>query len=372
MNRKIEVPPAYAGQPHSWRNPKAFIYRKGFWDDVSLRARHFSRGATFLIILTLLCLPLGVMASPIPSTSAKGLTQSLGETAFMSAEYMERAQAQLQEDKARAYDGPRVSMQFSHGIRSHLPEGVTSDIDPERYIKDSQCHLVMDRVPGVTDAQLDSMRDMLRVMAPDVIAYKMEQITGYKGKEPAMALNLLTTAPIFTPARRNWSPAELEVIHEKCTELLDTGIVSRVSTSSYACNPVLAMKRDVHGEWKDKRFCINFIPINKHTELDRYGSHKANELFDRVSTFKYLTALDLRSGFHQIPMDGDSIIKTAFWFVSSKNPPQMLAYNRMPFGLKNASAKFQRVMDHELQRSGCSEFAFAYIDDLRHSVEQLR
>ena len=36
----------------------------------------------------------------------------------------------------------------------------------------------------------------------------------------------------------------------------------------------------------------------------------------------------------------------------------------MPFGLKNAPAKFQRVMDAELARSGCSEFAFAYIDDL--------
>jgi hypothetical protein len=36
----------------------------------------------------------------------------------------------------------------------------------------------------------------------------------------------------------------------------------------------------------------------------------------------------------------------------------------MPFGLKNAPAKFQRVMDTELERGGCSSFAFAYIDDL--------
>jgi hypothetical protein len=36
----------------------------------------------------------------------------------------------------------------------------------------------------------------------------------------------------------------------------------------------------------------------------------------------------------------------------------------MPFGLKNASAKFHRVMDAELHRTGCTEFAFAYIDDM--------
>jgi hypothetical protein len=225
----------------------------------------------------------------------------------------------------------------------------------------------MDRVPGVTGEQLNTMRDMLRKLAPHVVAYTMDQITGYNGGpdgEPDMSIDLITTAPIFSPPRRNWTPAELEVIEEKCNELLESGIVMKVATSNYACNPVLAMKRALDGTWADKRFCINFIPINKHTELDRYGSHKANDLFARVSRSKYLTALDLRSGFHQIPMDEGSILKTAFWFVSGKNPPQLLAYKRMPFGLKNASAKFQRVMDRELERSGCKEFAFAYIDDL--------
>ena len=157
----------------------------------------------------------------------------------------------------------------------------------------------------------------------------------------------------------------MQIIDEKCTELIDSHIVEKITTSNYACNPVLAMKRAPDGTWSDKRFCINFIPINKFTELDRYGSHKADDLFQRVVRAKYLTALDLRSGFHQIPMHPDSISKTSFWYVSGKNqPPQLLAYHRMPFGLKNASAKFQRVMDAELARSGNTEFAFAYIDDL--------
>jgi hypothetical protein len=85
---------------------------------------------------------------------------------------------------------------------------------------------------------------------------------------------------------------------------------------------------------------------------------------ERVVNGKFLTALDLRSGFHQIPMHPDSISKTAFWYASGTHPPQLLAYTRMPFGLKNAPAKFQRVMDAELARGGCAEFAFAYIDDL--------
>jgi transposase InsO family protein len=128
---------------------------------------------------------------------------------------------------------------------------------------------------------------------------------------------------------------------------------------------VLAAKRAPNGTWSDKRFCVNFIPINKHTELDRYGSHRAEDLFHKVTKAKYLTALDLRSGFHQIPVSEEDVTKTAFWWVSARSqPPRLLAYQRMPFGLKNAPAKFQRVMDTELAFSGCSEFAFAYIDDL--------
>jgi Reverse transcriptase (RNA-dependent DNA polymerase). len=180
-----------------------------------------------------------------------------------------------------------------------------------------------------------------------------------------MNIELDTEGPIYQPPRRNYSQEELKIMDEKTDELIAAGVVQEVKYSKYACNPVLAAKRAPDGSWSDKRFCINFIPINKHTTLDRYGCHRAEDLFQRVATKKYLTALDLRSGFHQILMETADIVKTAFWHVSGRNqPPRLLAYNRMPFGLKNASAKFQRVMDAELQRAGCTEFAFAYIDDL--------
>jgi hypothetical protein len=106
------------------------------------------------------------------------------------------------------------------------------------------------------------------------------------------------------------------------------------------------------------------FPSISHTEPDRYSAHRADELFAPVVNTKYLIAPDLRSGYHQIPRHEDSIVKSAFWWSTNTVPPNLLPYQRMPFGLKNAPAKFQRVMDVELAKDSCSDFVFAYIDDL--------
>jgi len=351
---------AMGAQSFSRRNPRGALYVNSRVGMSGRMLVAFLKKVTMLVVIMVMLVPLHVLATP----GLRTVLTAVGTSSYLTAEQQTEQLKELENMKLR-HDGAELADQFSHTINSHLPDGISSQVDPTRYEKDAQCGLVMDRVPGVDPKSFEELRGVLREAAADVVAYKMEDITGYNGVEPPMQIDLDTTAQIFCPARRNWSPAELKVIDEKCEELILSGIVQRIVTSDYACNPVLAMKRAPDGTWSDKRFCVNFIPINKHTELDRYGSHRADELFQRVVRSKFLTALDLRSGFHQIPMHPDSIAKTAFWYVSGKaQPPQLLAYHRMPFGLKNASAKFQRVMDAELQRSGCSEFAFAYIDDL--------
>ena len=350
----------------SWRNPESTWYR------TPRRRLLLAAVRTTLRILVLLLLIVPA-SSMVPASAARGVWTGVQEAAhvnYMSAEQHQEQLLRLQEIKGLPHNPRALARQFSHGINAHLPQGVATKVDPSRYVKDDECHLVMDRVPGVTEDQLNAMTAVLRRMAPSTVAYDTAQIgDGYQGGpggEPPMQIPLNTTQRIFAPARRNWGPAELEVTDQMVKKLLSDGICNVIRDSDYACNPVIAMKRAPDGSWSDKRFCINYIPINRHTELDRYGSHRAEDLFKRVVNAKFLTALEhLRSGFHQIPMDPDSIAKTAFWYVSGENQvPVLVAYNKMPFGLKNASAKFQRVMDTELQRSGCTEFAFAYIDDL--------
>ena len=319
--------------------------------------RRCSRGPhRWLLCLLLLVLTVSAIASPQQGN-------------FSEPAVKQAALEQLSILQQLPYNPDSIAKQFSHDINSWLPDGAKSSIDSDEYWQDPETQLMHHKLPAavVSDAQFQKLVDVTRKHAlsdKSCVAYSLDDITGYSGLEKPMSIELGDVKRIFAPPRRNYTPLELDIIEAKVTELLKSGVVVPVTSSNFACNVVLAAKRAPDGSWSDKRFCVNFIPINKHTVLDNYGSHKAAQLLQAVSQKKFLTALDLRSGFHQIMMEQADISKTAFWYMRKNQPPQLMAYTRMPFGLKNASAKFQQVMDAELVRHGCNDFAYAYIDDL--------
>ena len=79
---------------------------------------------------------------------------------------------------------------------------------------------------------------------------------------------------------------------------------------------------------------------------------------DQLGAAKYFSTLDLASGFHQVPVHPDSKSKTAFSTVNGH-----YEFNKMPFGLKNAPATFQRCMDLVLVGLQGVEL-FVYMDDI--------
>ncbi len=82
-----------------------------------------------------------------------------------------------------------------------------------------------------------------------------------------------------------------------------------------------------------------------------------DDLLDKVAGTTWLSKLDLKKGFYQVPVQMESQDKTAFC-----TPWAKYAFTRMPFGLKNAQASFQRCMDQVLQ--GQAGFSSTYIDDV--------
>lgn len=116
-------------------------------------------------------------------------------------------------------------------------------------------------------------------------------------------------------------------------------------------------KPDADGN-KKWRMVIDYRQLNEKTIGDAYPLPNIIDILDQLGDSCYFSVLDCASGFHQIPMHPNSRAKTAF-----STPHGHLEFNRMPFGLKNAPATFQRLMDKILSGLQGTD-VFVYIDDI--------
>lgn len=106
------------------------------------------------------------------------------------------------------------------------------------------------------------------------------------------------------------------------------------------------------------RMCIDYRALNKVTKKDAYPIPNISEMFDNLSGATIFTKLDAESGYHQIDMDERSIEKTAF-----TTKEGIFEFTKMPFGLVNGPATFQRAMD-ELLSEFIGKFVVVYLDDI--------
>ena len=88
-----------------------------------------------------------------------------------------------------------------------------------------------------------------------------------------------------------------------------------------------------------------------------YPMPNVQEILDEVGPAKFISTLDLAQGYWQVPMAADSQKVTAF-----TTPYGLFEFTVMPFGLHNAPATFQRMMNKVLR--DCSAFSKSYIDDV--------
>ena len=125
----------------------------------------------------------------------------------------------------------------------------------------------------------------------------------------------------------SWPPYRLDSVKSKAMddavrELLEMGIL-RPSRSPWASPALLFAKRD-----GTNRLCVDYCKLNSVTISDPFPLPLIGELLDRVGKTTYITTLDLLKGYHQMPVQTDSIPKTAFITSLVK-----WEYTRMLFGL---------------------------------------
>ncbi|KAF9760593.1 Retrovirus-related Pol polyprotein from transposon [Nosema granulosis] len=157
--------------------------------------------------------------------------------------------------------------------------------------------------------------------------------------------------PIF---QKNYRvPVHYELpISEEISKNLRLGII-RESNSPWCSRIVPVTKPD-----GSLRMCIDYRALNKITVRDKYPLPRIDEILDRLSGAKIFSNLDATSGYYQIGIAEGDKPKTAFTWKGG-----FYEFNRMPFGLCNAPATFQRAMD-SLVGNVFPEFVIPYLDDI--------
>lgn len=148
-----------------------------------------------------------------------------------------------------------------------------------------------------------------------------------------------------------------EEIEKQMKEMREKGIITDSESPYNAPVWVVPKKKDASGKQK-WRIVIDFRKLNELTDQDAYPLPDIDDILGQLGDSKYFSALDLSSGFHQIPMAQESRKYTAF-----STPQGHYEFQRMPFGLKNAPATFQRMMDTAL-RGLIGRSCFVYLDDI--------
>lgn len=167
-----------------------------------------------------------------------------------------------------------------------------------------------------------------------------------------MKLRLNSDAPIFVPPRR-LAYHDKEKARGMVNELLEEGII-RPSCSEYASPIVLIKKRS--GE---TRMCIDYRGLNKITLKDNYPLPLMDDCIEFLGNKDCFSLLDLKNGFHQVQMEEESIKFTAF-----VTPFGQYEYTKMPFGLKNGPAVFQRFINTVFRDMIDRGDIIIYIDDI--------
>ena len=161
--------------------------------------------------------------------------------------------------------------------------------------------------------------------------------------------------PRRQPARRTPFAARREIARQLCS-MQEQGVI-QPSSSPWASPVVLVHKKD-----GSLSFCIDYRDLNSVTKSDIFPLPRVDDMLDELGRSKFFSTLDLAAGYWQVQVHPDSCEKTAF--ITHQG---LYEFSVMPFGLKNAPAVFQRLMQRVLMGLNPEEgpsFVSVYLDDV--------
>ncbi|KAK0572091.1 hypothetical protein LWI29_025875 [Acer saccharum] len=153
--------------------------------------------------------------------------------------------------------------------------------------------------------------------------------------------------------RRSFNPERSAAIKEEVSKLLAAGSIREVKYPEWVANVVLVKKKN--NQW---RMCVDFTDLNKACPKDSFPLPRIDQLVDATAGHETLSFMDAYSGYNQIKMHKPDEDKTAF-----TTDQGLYCYTVMPFGLKNAGATYQRLVNKMFARQ-IGRNMEVYVDDM--------
>jgi hypothetical protein len=149
------------------------------------------------------------------------------------------------------------------------------------------------------------------------------------------ALNVDPKAkPVKQPLRRFDEPKR-KAIASELRRLENAGFIQEIKTSTWVSNPVIVPEKNT----VIQRVCVDNTSLHKHYPKDPFPLPRIDRIIDSTAGCARLSFLDTYSGYNQIKLKKEDEENTAFI-----TPYGVFCYQVMPFGLRNAGATYQRMM----------------------------
>ncbi|KAJ9515361.1 hypothetical protein QJQ45_006622 [Haematococcus lacustris] len=269
-----------------------------------------------------------------------------------------------------AHINPRIDwkhniMTFQHAGKKHTlrPPPAPRDPDLDKYtistaglrvaVRTKQPMFMVSITPADQPAENHQVMDCTPVLKEFTSVFPEDLPSGLP---PARAVDhRIDLEPNKRPPVRStyaMSTLELAELKQQITEMQEKGFI-RPSTSPYGSGVLFVRKKD--GTF---RMCIDYRPLNRITIKNRYPLPRIDNLLDRLHGASVFSKIDLRQGYHQIRIAPEDIPKTAF-----RTRYGHFEFTVMPFGLCNAPATFQRLMN-DIFRQELDDCVIVYLDDI--------
>lgn len=290
-------------------------------------------------------------------TECREMPQHIVSVEVPDTEEAEKSEEEVEEESEEEYESDedvQEQLYCQAQIMQEEAQEIERDLEEETQVENNYFYQYKEVEEGkfhvgeLTENQLQRYQEFMQ-QHKDLFVWKPNEF----GRTSVVTHRIDTEDA--TPIKQRFyrtSYQNQQFIKEEIEHLLDVGLIS--PSNSQWSSPVVVVEKK-NGK---KRLCVDYRKLNKVTKKDCYPLPRIDDMLETLSGAQWFSSLDLASGFWQVELDPKDREKSTF--ITRFGTYE---FTVMPFGLCNAPATFQRLMDTVLYDI-LWQFVVVYIDDI--------